>query len=278
MSRLETRLRHLPERDLAFIVETVLSRRTDTDHVRELVKEKPDFIDIMLENDRLAERILTEDDIFLRISPYLLFTILLRRARRDLANSSFTLEQMPGGKLPIFDAPKAASLLQNNELLHYLAEMLAGFLRNETYTVFVRRGRYVERHSFSELDLDDMIALAELAPERDRFLAHRRVADLALFLVGLFDEYVVAVDMGGSRSAGRTQWNSEAIESLGRRYYELAAESSDAYDPDLVEVLSILAEHFTLAKKPLNLIAQRYIAGRRHPWFRKDRHRTPPGQ
>src|SRR5690606_40024132 len=56
----------------------------------------------------------------LQVSPYLLFTVLLRRAQRDLRARKFTMEIGSQGTLPVFDADAAADLLEDVAVRDYL--------------------------------------------------------------------------------------------------------------------------------------------------------------
>lgn len=270
MSRLYERLRQLPESDLAFVVRTVVKRRSDHDRIVELVRDKPDFLDTMLDDDALFQRVVEDREALLQVSPFLLFTILLRRARRDLEQSIFTVEVGSAGRLPVFDAREAARLLADPELLHYLAELLASFLRNRTVTFYVRRGRSLVRQSFSDLDIDDLMTMSGLVPDEQRFHIYRRIADLCLFLTGIFPEHLV---LGTSPSrprpggGGKSPRRLEEVEEIGREYYGKVAQEGEAELLGLAVILRRLADQFTLARKPLNLIAQRYIPFQRQAWF-----------
>src|SRR5690606_27549591 len=121
--------------DLHFIVTSVTSRRTDYDKIVEIIRDKPDLIDVLLDDPRLAERLDAQQPLLLQVSPFLLFAILLRRAHRELKESIFTMEVGSQGRLPVFDAREAASLLDDGELRTYLADMLSSFTRTDTATV-----------------------------------------------------------------------------------------------------------------------------------------------
>ena len=53
---------HLTESDLRFLVETVATSRRDYDHIVDLVRDKEDLLEVMLEDPKLTERILREDN------------------------------------------------------------------------------------------------------------------------------------------------------------------------------------------------------------------------
>ncbi|MEW5899180.1 MAG: hypothetical protein AB1652_08430, partial [Bacillota bacterium] len=84
----------LGDKDLDFVIRTVVTRRTDYDNIKEIVRDKPDLISTMLDDPRLFQRVASEEEVFLRISPYLFFEILLRQARRDFQARTYTYEKI----------------------------------------------------------------------------------------------------------------------------------------------------------------------------------------
>ncbi len=283
------------DEDLDFVVGTVVRKRTDHEHIRELLRDKPDLVDIMLDDDRLADRVLNEEDVFVKITPYLLFSVLLRHAYRTMSRQPYTYEIIGRNeRVPIFDAPKVNNLLRNAALRDYLAELLSSFTRAESRTVTVRSGGKTYQRCISSLDLATLSELAESVEEPYRFPIYKRMGDLALFLAGIFPEYVASgralltsrgrVSAGvGSAAAGAAAavgasgggvvsesgpvLNNSAVEEEGKKFYELAANHYGAHIAELEDILRTLAENFTLAKKPLNLLAERYIRLDRYDWF-----------
>ncbi len=265
-------LQDLSESDLYFIVTTVVDKRQDYDYLCELLKDKPDFIDIMLDDEKLFHRVREDEDIFLKISPFLLFSILLRQARRDMEKQSYTMEIVSNReRIPVFDARDATQILQNKDVREYLARMLASFTRVESATVVFRaRGMIYQRH-FSDLDFDDVLELAEMVELPFRYPFYKRLADIALFVSGIFPEYLCRGSEAPGRipvrTAGRRPRTLREYEEEGRRYYDLAATYEEARQQGLSEVFSLLAEKFTLARKPLNYLAENYIDRCRTKWF-----------
>ena len=64
---------HLTESDLRFVVETVITRRRDYDHIVQLLRDKEDLLEPMLEDPKLIERLVRDEEAFLQISPHLFF-------------------------------------------------------------------------------------------------------------------------------------------------------------------------------------------------------------
>ena len=70
-----------------------------------------------------------------------------------------------------------------------------------------------------------------------------------------------------SRFVGQGKRSIHDYEEEGRRYYDLAATYDEAREQGLDQVLSLLAEKFTTARKPLNYLAENFIYKYRGRWF-----------
>jgi hypothetical protein len=265
-------LEDLSEADLNFIVRTVVTKRNDHDYLCHFLKDKPDFIDIMLEDEKLFQRIQGDENILLKISPFLLFSILLRKAKRDLEHRTYTMEIVDRGtRIPVFDASHTIRLLGNKDVREYLARMLASFTRVECATVVYRsRGMTYQRH-FSDLDFDDVLELAGMVEPAYRFPFYKRLADIALFVSGIFTEYCRGQETADheipARVSGKKLRTLQNYEEEGRHYYDLAATYEEASEQGLHDVLTLLADKFNLARKPLNYMAEHYISNCRARWF-----------
>jgi len=265
-------LQEISDSDLDFIVKTVVTKRQDHDYLRHFLKDKPDFIEIMLEDENLFRRINSEKDILIKISPFLLFSILLRKTKRDIEQRSYTMENIDCKmRIPVFDSGHAARLLLNKDACEYLARMLASFTRVESTTEAYRaRGMTYQRH-FNELDFDDVLDLAQMVDPPHRFPFYRKLADIALFISGIFSEHCSGQQTGyqeiPARLAGKKLRTLQNYEDEGRRYYGLSASFDEANDQGLRDVLILLADKFTLARKPLNYMVEHYISNCRTELF-----------
>jgi len=261
--------------DILFLVETVdprLLARIDT------IKGDPAIIEGMLDQEvgKLFERIMVmgEEGIMTRITPRFLFEVLLRRALRELQSQSYTVERTARQRIPVFDTEEVVHFLANKTVLKYLADMLASFTRVESYSVpvRVRRGLW-RRIRFNDMDIDSLARLCEAVDEERRFGLYKRIADLCLFILGMFPEsvapgfhYLPSGELMLQRPAGRRR-SAEDYEEEGRRFYRLAGEHRDAGILGLSEVLWQLHEKFALAKKPLNHISEHFLQFRRRRLF-----------
>jgi hypothetical protein len=253
----------ISDQDLDFVIETVnpeLMTRKDT------IKSDPSISEAMLEqeNEKLFNRLMLigGEEILLRISPRLLFDILLRRAVKDLGSQDYTLERTASQKVPVFDSRQVVSLLRNREVRDYLVEMLCSFTKIESFTISVKVGKNLrEKVRFNDMDIDSLERWCQKMDEEFRFGFYKRIADVCLFILGIFPEYVI-FDYplsGESKPAFRLRKSGEDYEEEGRKFYKLAAQHRNAQILNLAEVLSRLSENFNLAKKPLNLMSERYI-------------------
>ena len=259
----------LTESDLKFVVETVATRRRDHDHILELVRDREELLEVMLNDPKLAERLLNEEEVFVRVSPYLMFAVLLRRLRRDLEGRSFLFERDERGRrIPIFEAPQATRLLGDLGTREYLIEMLCSFVRTNSSLLYWKdRGAWHKR-KFSDLDMDDMIALCHLVEPAFKPRLYKRVADIALFLAGIYPDHGSFFSRGPRSRA--TRCAVADYEREGRRFYTLAARKPEPPWP--ASVFEDLAQKFTLAREALNSLNDFYLKPLRGRYFDQ-----PPG-
>src|SRR2546426_1932629 len=154
--------------DFQFIVATLLPH-VDPSQAAALLRSDPDRVEELLDDERLFTH-LRSGDALVRVSPWLLFTVLLRRVRRELKTLPYTVEQRGGERVAVFDAEPAGALLRDREIQDYLIELLVSFTRTDSFSLEVEEaGRRRRRRRFSDLSSEDMIALAALMPEGLRF-------------------------------------------------------------------------------------------------------------
>ena len=106
-----------------------------------------------------------------------------------------------------------------------------------------------------------------------RFGLYKRIADICLFMLGVFPEYTARnykYPMSGKlRPAigSNPRVSPDDYEKEGRRFYKLAAEHASARELRMVDVFWELHENFQKARKPLNFIAEHYLQYRRQMIF-----------
>ncbi|MCH9036751.1 MAG: hypothetical protein IH860_05485 [Chloroflexi bacterium] len=255
----------LSEADLKFLVETAATQRQDHDFIIDLVRDKEDFLEQMLDDPKLVRRILSDEEALVRISPWMLFNILLRQTRRDLETRSYINEVgQRGERIPIFEAGDVASLLDDKPPRDYLVDMMSSFARTSSSVTYrLERGR-LRRRRFSDMDMDDMIHLCNRAAPEERPRYYQRIADIALFLAGIFPEQT-RYGIGRRRSRFAPKRTLDDYDREGEAFYRLAARESR--ETGLGPVLHTLSEKFTLARRALNFLSERYMRSQMVPYF-----------
>jgi hypothetical protein len=264
----------LSHNDLLFMVETLIPERTDKERLVELIKDDESFVEAMLRDEELFDRVVGDEEILIKISPKLFFAVLLERIRRDLEKETYTVERRHLQRIAVFDSDRVVDLLSRKQIRDYLAEMLASFTRIESFTlpVRVRKGIW-RKYRFNDFNVDSLIRYCQAVDEDYRFRFYKRIADVCLFLAGIFPEHIEAryrYPLSGKirpRVMGQSQRNLEDYEEEGRAFYERAAEHKVARAQNLDGVLSTLSENFTLAEKPLAFMSNHYLWFRKHELF-----------
>jgi hypothetical protein len=260
--------------DLLFLIETLMPGAADHEDTAAHIREDVELITAMLDDERLFQRLMVDEEALVHVSPWLFFTVLLRRARRDLEKEAFTLERRARQKVVLFDTDQVIQLLEQEPVQDYLATMLASFTRvnNVTVPVRVRKGIW-RRYRTSDLDVEGLIRYCQSLDETFHFEPYKRIGDVCLFLSGIFPEHLDAqyrYPLSGKLRPGirsRIIRSREDYESHGRAFYRLAAEHERAKFEGVDAVLTTLSENFILAEKPLAFLAGRYLGFARRRLF-----------
>jgi hypothetical protein len=264
----------LADHDLIYLVETLMPETKDVEETARRIGSDELLLEAMLDDEDLFQRLLGNEEVLVQVSPWLFFAVLLRRARHDLQQETYTVERRSRQKVHLFDADRVLELLEQGPLRDYLAAMLASFtrIRSVTVPVRVRQGIW-RRYRTNELDVDSMMRYCQAVEEPYRFDIYKRIGDACLFLAGMFPEYIdnqyryPLTHQLRPQSRGRICASLEDYEAHGRAFYRLAAEHESARAEGLDEVLAMLSENFVLAEKPLTFMANRYLQFARQRLF-----------
>lgn len=256
----------LSESDLDFVVQQGAPDFKDKAKLKQLIREDEDFRKGVVGSEHLFRTVMRSDDIFLRISPALFFEVLLRRVEKELEQIGHTFERTGNQRVVVFDANAVMDFLRTQSMPYYLADLLSSFTRVEGYVLWVkaRKGTW-RKVTFSDLDLDSLRRICEAIDEQYRFNLYKRIADVCLFIVGIFPDYALfdSLQIGsGKLKPGFLGWlgrNQDEYEEEGKRFYRLAAEHPAADKLGLSEIFHLLHKHFVTAKKPLNFISEHYL-------------------
>jgi len=263
------------EKDLLFLVETVnpvLLNRIGT------IRNDPDIIEGLMKHEapRLFQRIMliSEEIITNAISPRFFFEVVLRTARSNLESQAYTMERIATQKIPVFDTTEVVRFLDNTMALKCLAAMLCSFTRIESFALPTRVRKGVWRKiRFNDMDIDSLLTFCQAVDEEQRFRFYRRIADICLFVLGMFPEHVTmdyrypSSSGGRPKLFGRLRRSAEDYEEEGRRFYKLAEEHRDAMTLDIAQVMWQLYQKFSIAKKPLNYISEQLTPFRKARLF-----------
>ena len=264
----------LSERDLGFLVESVSPEARDKGRLKQIIREDRDIRNSYVGDEKVFRRLRDEEESFLKISPFLFFEILLRKASRDLERTSYTVERSKSMKIPIFDTQEVVEFLNREELLFYLADMLSSFTRVENYAIPIRiREGIWERVRFSDLDILSLIRFSQFVEDEYRLGFYKRIADICLFIMGIFPDYAerdYRYPFSGQvrpHVRGKLRISPEDYAEEGQKFYKLAAEHPTAREVHLEGVFRALHRDFQKAQKPLNFIVDHYLQYRRDKFF-----------
>ena len=274
MSSLKLKDLRLSDRDLDFLVETVSPETTDKIRLKQIIREDEDFRSTFVGDDKAFKRIMDDEQIFLKVSPRLLFEILLRKAANDLKKLGYTLEKTRTMRIPVFDTQDVVALLSDDSLLVYLTDMLSSFTKIESYTISFRAGKGIwKKIRFNDMDINSLMSFCQVVDDEYKLSFYKRIADICLFLLGLYPDYIEQ-DYRYPRSghirpkiSGKFRISPEAYEEEGRKFYKLAAQHQSAKEHDLSEIFWALHGSFQKVKKPLNFISEHYLHYKRHHLF-----------
>ncbi len=264
----------LAEKDLDFVVRTVVTKRGDFENIKGIIRDKPDLINALLDDPKLFQRITNEEEILIKISPYLFFEILLRQARREIQARTYTYEKVGlTTSVPVFDAQKVSDFLKNDEIRIYLADMLSSFAKTQSTVIYFKIGQKYYKRRYSDLDVDDLKELSDLVEEEYKFPLYKRIADVCLFLTGIFPEFIeLKTRYSYSRERrpavlGKERRSLSKYIQEGQDFYRLAADHCPSARAQAIEVFKYLADNFEFVRKPLLYIADRYLCFQKHRWF-----------
>lgn len=108
--------------------------------------------------------------------------------------------------------------------------------------------------------VDLVLALPEARTAEDAFQLQLEIGDQALFLAGVFPDWI-----WHRRVYGRRPVDLEYYESMGSRWYGMAARTPTAARLDLEEVLGYMADRFPRLRQALNDLVDEHLHLSRRP-------------
>lgn len=263
----DLQLPELTDADVEFVVDAAAPDASEKERLRRLVTQDGKFRRALIGDGRVLDRVLNDEEIFIKVSPLLYFEVLLSSAAKELETSTHTIERSGSDAVAVFDAPEVTQLLSRQDVLTYLAQMLASFTRVHSFTRPVRiRPGIRRRVRYSDMDVDSLIRFCAETDEPKRLGFYKRIGDVCLFLSGIFHGSR-AQHGSPSKTARVPRRTIEDYEREGTRFYRLAEEHPAAQVVRLSEVFGLLGEYFTAARKPLTFIASQYLHSDKHRLF-----------
>jgi len=294
-------LEHLNDTDFSFLA--TASRAGGVEGLQALLRESPEQLQVILESSEVYTALFTPSqestglgaelqglgatgyqEAMLRASPFLIFSVLLARARHDLRNAAFVHEWVgPAQRVPVFEVASLRQFSEPSSNLLFLAELLASYTRVASGSFWVHTARGWRRRRYSELDLMRLIELLDVVPETERGAIFRRLGDLSLFLTGVFPDYTgsrvfrpmqrkrlrrVVADSKSAAAKGDHDDSSgiDFIESIGSASYRQASAEVERVGGSAAALRDISAA-FTEARRMLNFMTDRYLFPLRDQWF-----------
>ncbi|MGH9104251.1 MAG: hypothetical protein ACRDZX_00120 [Acidimicrobiales bacterium] len=288
-------LEHLSDEDLAFLCAPRAAGESSRGDYRRVVRARRGGIEGFLGDREVFDALFLAERgaPLLGVSPFLAFAVAVRRVASELGSTRYVSEWVSRGRrAPVFDVARLAEFVSGPWRRLFLAELLASYSRVASGSVLVATSRGLRRQRFSELDPVRMAGLLEVVAPAERPGVLRRLGDLALFLTGVFPDYVARhgfgpVDQARLLRAGRPAANrtgprqgsapkpakvedSDAVTllcRLGRRWYQVASQLLGGQVPANVAVIGELPERFDDARHVLGVIADRFLFPHRDDWF-----------
>lgn len=295
-------LEHLTDRDLALLAAPLFEGdRLEGSRVREVrgsLLSRRGGIEDLFGRPEVLEAVFAReggDPLLVGVSPFLVFAVAVHQAVRDLRTTTYVPDWARSGRgTPVFDVVRLREFAASPWSRFFLAELLASYTRVASGSVVVATARGLRRQRFSELDPVRMASLLEVVPEAERPGVLRRLGDLALFLTGVFPDYLARRGFGpleegrllraglapgtapsrpvqspGHEEPGRSPGENALalLSQLGRRWYRAAWLLIPAPAPASTVVLRELPDHFDEARRVLAFVTERFLFPSRGRWF-----------
>ena len=267
---------HITEADLRLI--GAATGRLEAEAGR--LRRNPEALERVLADPRVFEAVFGAESLAAReaviASPFLAFAAAVHRAAADLAGVGYVAERAAARQqVPVFDAPELRDFLGSAARRLFLAELLTSFTRVTSGRYRVTVGGRARTRRFSELDPVRLAGMLDAVPEESRPGVYRRLGDVALFLSGVFPDYVAGQAFSpvnvarllrathvpaSERERLAAVPDLELMEDLGSRWYRSALALAPVRTGGLT-VVGEVADRFRQARRVLNHVADRYLIG-----------------
>lgn len=205
-------LGRMPDQDLKFLIENLPTAGGSYREIAAVISDLPSTLESMLTSDYVFDLIRDRQRLVLDISPFLLFSVLLRRS---LGRPRSALER---------------------RVINYLANLLTLFIRTDR--LFRVAPDEAEPHAY----VWELVEQLERADARGQFLTCAHIGNYALWLTGLQAEWLHQRHRHGRRTV-----SPDYYADFGRAYFDRAARHRMAEEFGLNDVflrLAIMFDHY----------------------------------
>lgn len=214
----------LPDRDLLFLVENLPSEGKSYEEISKIIWDIPNRVESLLDSEEIFQKIRDKSKAILEISPFLFFSVFVRRSFRD--------HQIRGDK----------------DVVNYISNLLSLFVSKDRVYKVDRDDMHMHHY------LVDMIQEARLADPRRQFLIYSHIGNYTLFLTGIFPDHVEY----------RNRYKKRPVDiqyyiDYGKTYYEMASSHSLARTFHLNETFLKLSIMFEVYRSALNHMSKQYL-------------------
>ena len=211
----------LTEDDLQFLMDNFPLPGRSFEEIAEAINQFPSTLESILESDFVIQKLLGSRELLLRISPFLFFNAVLRRALPARRRSRI-----------------------ERKAINYIANLLCVFIHTD------RLHRFQAHEQRAFVYLWEMIEEAERADPRRRFLIYSHIGNYSLYLSGLFADWIRHRHRFGRRSV-----DLKFYSDFGRAYFERASDHQMARTYELDDVFAHLAGAFEDYRHALQRLA-----------------------
>jgi len=200
------------------VVEALARERSDRTPLAELASD-PDALDRLLDDPALFHRLLSAPRL-LHVSPWFFYYVAVRRVFLDRG-------------------------IDDRRASDYVGALLS-------YHVQARRAE--PRAGGGVYLVDIVTAMGEARSAEDAFRLQAEVGDVALYLAGVFPDWIYRRETVGRRSVGISYY-----ERMGSAHWRAASRSAAAERYDLGDVLEYMAACFPEMRQALNDLVDEHL-------------------